>query len=534
MSAKKSALVLVFSDLRKDVRVNRQIRILKDDYRVEAVGYSEPGIEGVVFHPIERPTYRGYLAKARKYLVPGLGFYEAHYWNPERRRLLELLSIRTYDLVVANDIDTLPLALRLNSCKVLFDAHEYYPRQFEDQWIWNVFHRRYYRYLCRRYIRQAHRMTCVCDGIAEEYRKQFSAGSVVITNASDYAELPPRRLRGSRIRLIHHGAALRSRNIENMIRMMSGLDERFHLDLMLIPSEQRYFQHLQELAKGRENVNFVPPVAMRDVTEVLNDYDVGLYLLEPSNFNTRNALPNKFFDFIQARLALAIGPSNEMARITRKFGLGVVASDFKPESLARMLNDLTAEQVWQFKLNADRHARELSAETNRERLLAVVRGLKTASWRTLRGQRWISSTRFHCPSAGRYDIVSSSEPPVHQSTVIAPGSYHPGADPRISGTHRPALRRQHVGIFFRQMGIPQPDINLGIGSASHGRQTGRMLAGVEEVLLQRKPDFLMVYGDTNSTLAGALAAASCVSQSRTWRRACAATTAPCPRSRTGC
>lgn len=61
-------------------------------------------------------------------------------------------------------------------------------------------------------------------------------------------------------------------------------------------------------------------------------------------------------------------------------------------------------------------------------------------------------------------------------------------------------------IFFRDMEIPEPDANLGIGSGSHGAVTGAMLAGIEQLILQEKPDMLLVYGDTNSTLAGALAA----------------------------
>ena len=61
-------------------------------------------------------------------------------------------------------------------------------------------------------------------------------------------------------------------------------------------------------------------------------------------------------------------------------------------------------------------------------------------------------------------------------------------------------------IFFSELEIRQPDYNLGVGSASHGRQTSMMIMGIEEVLLKEKPDCVLLYGDTNSTLAGALAA----------------------------
>jgi UDP-GlcNAc3NAcA epimerase len=61
-------------------------------------------------------------------------------------------------------------------------------------------------------------------------------------------------------------------------------------------------------------------------------------------------------------------------------------------------------------------------------------------------------------------------------------------------------------VFFDELGIPEPDFNLSVGSASHGVQTARMIEGIEEKLLELKPDFLVVYGDTNSTLAGAVAA----------------------------
>ena len=61
-------------------------------------------------------------------------------------------------------------------------------------------------------------------------------------------------------------------------------------------------------------------------------------------------------------------------------------------------------------------------------------------------------------------------------------------------------------VFFDQLGIPQPDFNLGVGSGSHGLQTARMISGIEEVLLNNHFDGIILYGDTNSTLAGAVAA----------------------------
>lgn len=62
-------------------------------------------------------------------------------------------------------------------------------------------------------------------------------------------------------------------------------------------------------------------------------------------------------------------------------------------------------------------------------------------------------------------------------------------------------------VFFDELGIPKPDYNLGVGSGSHAQQTAQMMLGMEKVLLETQPDMVLLYGDTNSTLAGAITAA---------------------------
>jgi hypothetical protein len=75
-------------------------------------------------------------------------------------------------------------------------------------------------------------------------------------------------------------------------------------------------------------------------------------------------------------------------------------------------------------------------------------------------------------------------------------------------------------VFFEEMHIPKPDYNLDVNGLGHGAMTGQMMEKIEQVLLEEKPDWVLVYGDTNSTIAGALAARKLHIKWLMWRQAC--------------
>ena len=340
------------------------------------MGFTDPEIEDVHFIDVGiRPltmlhnAYKGVMLKA--------GFYEAVYHSEESvRKAAEALGDHDFELIVANDIDTLPVVLtHRERAKVLFDAHEYAPRQFEHWFFWRFFIQKYKEHLCRTRIPQADAMITVGPEIADEYARTLGVRPSVVLNAPYYREAPRVPHDGDIIRMVHHGGASPPRRLEIMIDAMAKLDSRFRLDFMLICNNPRYLKSLQKRASSDSRIRFIPPVEPEKIVQVLSDYDVGLYSLPPYSFNARYALPNKFFDFIQARLCVAIGPSPEMKRIVEQYVCGVVVKDFTAEALAETLRALDRQKVESCRQAADVAAAALCYERSAEVLLDTARKL---------------------------------------------------------------------------------------------------------------------------------------------------------------
>lgn len=354
----------------------RQVRLLESSCDLTVAGFgANPGAD-VHFVEVVKPR-ASMLRKVVWALKLLAGAFESYYWSKYHvKAAVGLLREAAPDVIIANDLSALPLALALAKGKpVIYDAHEYSPGEYEDQFIWRLLFGRYNHAFCQKYLPRAASTLTVCQGIADEYAQHYGVRPLVVHNAPAHQNLSPSPVQDGAIRMIHHGVASSARHLEVMIEMMVLLDHRFTLDLMLIEVEPGYMAFLRQKAQHDARIRFVEPVPMPQICRRINEYDVGLYLLPPDNFNHRHALPNKFFEFVQACLMVAIGPSPEMAALAKKYGCGVVAESFEPQALAAALMGLDTEKVRVFKEASHCAARSLCFEQDGQVIEAEIRRL---------------------------------------------------------------------------------------------------------------------------------------------------------------
>ena len=374
--SKQKLLVLSFTDHYTDPRVFRQIEALHKDFYVITAGTST-GTHQKTEHVQLTKERHTFVEKVTMAIKLKARFYETTYWGQQVVKMaLKKLDTVEVDAIVANDLETLPLALKLardKKIKLYFDAHEYSPKEFDGNFMFDYFLADYHHYLCKTYLPSVDVMTTVCQGIADEYKKVYGVNCSVLTNTPEYADLTPQEANSKHIKIIHHGGINASRKIENMIQLVGEkLDKRFQMDLMLVNNDSALMSSLQAWVDKYPNVRIVDPVPMRDIAQVINKYDIGLYLLPSESFNNNLVLPNKIFEFIQGRLAVAIWPSIEMKRIVDECQLGLVADDSTIDAMAEILNNLTVEDLNRFKQNSHKAAAIYNAENNAEQLKLIL------------------------------------------------------------------------------------------------------------------------------------------------------------------
>jgi len=380
----KTVLIISYSTLHRDPRILRQVQALKNNYEIATIGFTNINDDLIIYYPVK--LHKKSLNQKLLFLLLLL-FNRNRYIEKSIKEMLNIDKVLSYnikqpDVIIANDWDGLCTASILKSnylwkANIYFDAHEYSPNQFNASLKWQMLKKPIIVNTLKRYKNNITVMSTVCERIAREYEKYFCFhnGFIrVITNASEYQnDIKPNKIQGNKIRLIHHGGAIRERKLELMIKMMRYLNkDKYELTFMLVNSNKNYYDHLIKISKKFENIKFIEPAHFSEISKTLNNYDIGIYLLLPENYNCKYALPNKLFEFVQARLAIAIGPSIEMMKIIDTYNLGVHSKTFSPKSLAMAISQLTNDQIMEYKYSSDKHAKELSAEENMNKIRDII------------------------------------------------------------------------------------------------------------------------------------------------------------------
>jgi hypothetical protein len=354
-------LILSFSPIASDARVLKQVALFRDDYEVTTCGYGDAP-DGVAHHirvPDEFAIWR-----YPRLLVVLRQYRRAYRGNEAIAFAQKALSGARFDVVLADDVDAVPLALALRPASgVHADLHEYSPRQHEEVLRFRLFVKPFIEWMCRRYVSRASSWTTVSSGLAKEYERVFGFRPEVVTNAAPYVDAAPTPAHAP-TRLVHSGAALRNRHLQTLFDGILAARSGATLDLYLTPNDPGYLAELRSGAAATDGrITVHDPVPYAALAETLRSYDAGVHILPPLNFNNTWALPNKMFDYVQARLAVIVGPSPEMAQYVEKYGVGAVTRDFSSAALAELVDELDAETVDRMKAASDAHARELSSES---------------------------------------------------------------------------------------------------------------------------------------------------------------------------
>lgn len=362
----------------KNPRPNRIINLLtQKGYSVDTIAYKSDGNLNIFNENIleelslnKKEKIKRLFLKVLRLFIPNLSVkikITEKIYNLDKIKM----DLNCYDLVVVENIEMLPFAVKNNSKKILCDLREFYPLEYENSFLFRLLESKFKIDICKKYLKKCDKLITVSTGLINGYQKYFNLTPKLLMSTPNYFEISVKVNDGKNIKMVHHGAANIDRKLENMIEMFKYLDDRFYLDFYLV-GNQKYINKLKEISKPYSKIRFLEPVPFNDIIPTMNQYDIGLYLLEPTGFNTEYALPNKFFEYIQARLMLAIGPSYDMKKIVEQYNLGIVSKNFDSKELAIELNKLSYEDILIYKENSNIASKELCYENESKKLTAIL------------------------------------------------------------------------------------------------------------------------------------------------------------------
>jgi hypothetical protein len=305
-------------------------------------------------------------------------------WRGDLSDLYEKAKHLKCDVWLANDWTALPIAARLaneNGGVYIYDTHEFALQEYQERWVWRISQKPMVAALERSFIYGARFVTAVSSGISDRLTAIYGLSKPVVTIrntprhvATQFRPTPPL------IRVLYHGIVAPGRGLEAAIDSVSAWAPDRELYIRG-PVGAEYLKSLKRRiadAGLQSRVFVIPPVPMTELVSAAAEFDVGFFALPGHSLHNQFALPNKFFEYTMAGLALSVSRLPEMELLMKEFELGTTFAEVQPGCIAAALNAMSRDEIDRFKRNALKAAKTLCWEKEGEKLLSAIGELAVA------------------------------------------------------------------------------------------------------------------------------------------------------------
>ncbi|MBN1953099.1 MAG: glycosyltransferase [Bacteroidales bacterium] len=361
---------LVSNDIVTDNRVHKiAFSLGENGYRVKLVGRKHNCSKKLQHRPYETRRLKLWFNKGPLF-----------YLNLNLRFFFFLLKDRP-DIILSNDLDTLPgcwMAARIRKKQLVFDSHELFPEV--PELVNRPFIKGIWKAIERFFLPRLNYGFTVSKPIADYYYDNYGVKFELIRNLGrfryDY-EFKGMDKDPDVATIIYQGAVNLGRGLELAIQSMKHLG---NARLWIVGDGdviRRLRQQVMQMGL-QDKISFMGRVPLEKLWDFTARADLGLSLEENLGLNYQYALPNKLFDYIQARIPVIVSDLPEMASLVKKYKIGKVLVDRKPGKLADMINSLLKEQSENNGLNShvELAARELCWEREEEKLILLFKHVR--------------------------------------------------------------------------------------------------------------------------------------------------------------
>jgi hypothetical protein len=385
----RKILLISLSNISSDSRVLRQITaLLNNNFFVITAGFgnltlNHPNHIHIEISPKDKLKFLGVSLLSilnLNSIKPLINFLTKEFINK--------LKLINFDLIISNDLHNLPVVIYLsqinNNKPIILDIHEYFIDEYSNKTNYLPIRKIFYSNLIKKYKKELNqiKLITVNESIAKLYQNDFNLNNFeIILNCPYYYDIPSKLFTNNPIKMVNIGIAIKTRKLENLILLFNHIDvnlrSNFELDFYLIADNRTrrdYLKYLKKIANKIENIkiNFFDPIPPNEVVPKLSQYDIGLSYVYPSNLSYLYSLPNKLFQYIQARLAILSSPNPEMAKIVSKYNLGFISQDYTPLSLANTLLLFNKENINKFKENSNKAARIFNYDNEASKFINLI------------------------------------------------------------------------------------------------------------------------------------------------------------------